>query len=336
MSDKKVLIIAEAGVNHNGDIELAKKLIDKAVEAGVDIVKFQTFKAESLVTIDAQMAEYQKENTQKNQSQFELLKKLELTEEDFKTLQAYCNTKGIKFFSTGFDLESLEFLKTLKMGLWKAPSGEITNRPYLEFLGRQNEHVILSTGMAYMSEIQEAIDVLTGAGLKKELITILHCNTDYPTPFHDVNLRAMLTIKNDLNVNVGYSDHTDGIEVSVAAVALGAMVIEKHFTLDKKMDGPDHKASLNPEELKLLVNSIRNIEEALGSSEKKPSDGEFKNRAVARKSIVAKKNISAGEVFSNENITCKRPGTGISPMKLDSVIGSKAQKSFVKDELIEL
>lgn len=336
MVNNKVLIIAEAGVNHNGDIELAKKLIDVAVAAGADIVKFQTFKAESLVTFNAKMADYQIENTHKDQSQYELLKKLELSHDDFKILQKYCVQKGIRFFSTGFDIESLEFLKTLGMGLWKVPSGEITNRPYLEFLGKQNEPLILSTGMAYLAEIEEAINVLHSAGLKKDLITVLHCNTDYPTPFADVNLRAMQTIKNELSVKIGYSDHTAGVEVSVAAVALGATVIEKHFTLDKKMEGPDHLASLDPDELKQLVTSIRNIEKALGDPEKKPSNGESKNRTVARKSIVAKADIPAGQLFSMENVTCKRPGLGISPMLINMVIGTKAKRNFSKDELIEL
>lgn len=334
--DKKVLFIAEAGVNHNGDIKLARQLVDLAAEAGADIVKFQTFKAENLVTVDAQMAEYQIQNTKKTESQFEMLKKLELTEADFKDLQQYCKEKNIGFLSTGFDLDSLSFLKTLNMGLWKVPSGEITNLPYLEFLGRCNEPVILSTGMCYLEEIENAIEVLTRVGLKRDLISVLHCNTDYPTQFEDVNLNAMITIKNKLGVEIGYSDHTPGIEVSLAAVALGAVIIEKHFTLDKSLPGPDHLASLDPTEFKSLVRSIRNIEKALGGFEKVPSKGEMKNRAIVRKSLVAASNIMAGEEFTKVNLAVKRPGSGVSPMKYTNVLGTKAKRSFAKDELIEV
>lgn len=333
---KKVLFIAEAGVNHNGDISLAKKLVDLAAEAGADIVKFQTFKAENLVTADAKMADYQVQNIQKVESQYSMLKKLELKNEDFVELKGYCKEKGIGFLSTGFDLESLEFLKTLKMGLWKVPSGEITNLPYLEFLGACNEPVILSTGMCYMAEIEDAISVLTKVGLKKNFITVLHCNTDYPTPFEDVHLNAMTTIKNNLAVEIGYSDHTSGIEVSLAAVAMGATVIEKHFTLDKSLPGPDHQASLDPSEFKLLVKSIRNIEKAFGRSEKIPSQGEMKNRLVVRKSLVAAHVIEKGEMITKDNLAIKRPGSGISPMKFTEVLGSKAVRSFSKDELIEI
>lgn len=333
---KKVLFIAEAGVNHNGDIDLAKKLVDLAAEAGADIVKFQTFKAENLVTADAKMADYQVQNTQEVESQYSMLKKLELKNEDFVELKAYCKEKGIGFLSTGFDLESLEFLKTLKMCLWKVPSGEITNLPYLEFLGGCNEPVILSTGMCYMAEIEDAISVLTKAGLKKNLITVLHCNTDYPTPFEDVHLNAMATIKNNLDVAIGYSDHTPGIEVSLAAVAMGATVIEKHFTLDKNLPGPDHQASLDPAEFKQLVKSIRNIEKAFGRSEKIPSQGEMKNRLVVRKSLVAAHDIEKGETITKDNLTIKRPGSGISPMKFTELLGSKAVRNFSKDELIEI
>lgn len=332
----KVLIIAEAGVNHNGDINLAKLLIDRAKEAGADIVKFQTFKAENLVTKSAKMAEYQLQNTQKKESQFEMLKKLEIDESGFIELKKYAESKNIEFLSTGFDLESLKFLKTLGMKLWKIPSGEITNRPYLEFVGAQKTLVILSTGMSTMQEIEEAIEVLVDAGTNREKIIVLHCTTDYPAKFSDVNLMAMRAIGEKFSLAVGYSDHTNGIEVPVAAVALGAVVIEKHFTLDKEMPGPDHKASLNPVELKSMVEGIRHIEEALGSQEKKPTPQELENIKVARKSIVAKRDINIGEVFSEENLTTKRPGTGISPMKINTIYGQKAKRHFVQDEIIEL
>lgn len=335
MENHKVLIIAEAGVNHNGEIALAKKLVDIAVSAGADVVKFQTFKAENLVTPDAEMANYQITNTKKNESQFDMLKRLELSEDEFLELQEYCKEKKIIFFSTGFDLESLKFLKKMKMGMWKIPSGEITNLPYLEFLGQQNEPVIISTGMSYMEEIAEAINVLRSAGLPLNKITVLHCNTDYPSAYSDVHLRAMKTIGDTFKVNIGYSDHTPGIEVSIAAVALGATVIEKHFTIDQNMEGPDHKASLTPSELSQLVKSIRNIEKALGRSEKIPSEGEIKNRTVARKSIVAATNIKKEDIFSSENLTIKRPGNGLSPMKLRSILGQKSPRDYKKDELIE-
>lgn len=336
MANKKVLFIAEAGVNHNGDINLAKKLIDIAAETGVDIVKFQTFKAENLVTTTAQMADYQIQNTKKVESQFEMLKRLELKDEDFVELQRYSKEKGLRFLSTGFDLESLSFLKTLNMGLWKIPSGEITNLPYLEFIGKCNEPVVVSTGMANFQEVEDAINVLIKSGTNKNKISVLHCNTDYPTKFEDVHLNAMITIRDKLNVEIGYSDHTAGAEVSIAAVALGATIIEKHFTLDKGLPGPDHEASLNPDELKSLVTQIRNIEKSLGRFEKLPSDSETKNIYVARKSIVAKSDINTGEIFSDKNITTKRPGSGISPMKWYEVIGQNAKKSFKKDEIIEL
>lgn len=334
MENKKVLIIAEAGVNHNGDVEIAKKMIDLAAEAGVDIVKFQTFKSENLVTKNAAMANYQVENTGKEDSQLAMLKKLELKESDFQDLLDYCLMKGIKFFSTGFDIESLMFLKTLNMGLWKVPSGEITNLPYLEFIGKCNEPVILSTGMSTLEEIEAAIKVLTHAGTDKKKISVLHCNTDYPTRFEDVHLNAMNTIKERLGVEIGYSDHTPGVEVSVAAVALGAKIIEKHFTLDKDLPGPDHKASLEPSEVKTLVTQIRNIEKALGRSEKIASERESKNIHVARKSIVAKTNIKVGELFTVSNLTTKRPGTGISPMKWYEIIGTVAKKNYQEDDLI--
>ncbi|MBC7428150.1 MAG: N-acetylneuraminate synthase [Bacteriovorax sp.] len=334
MENKNVLIIAEAGVNHNGDILLAKKLIDLAVDCGVDIIKFQTFKAENLVTKKAQMADYQVTNTGEEDSQFSMLKKLELKESDFKELQDYCKTKHIQFFSTGFDLESLAFLKTLKMGLWKIPSGEITNLPYLEFIGKCNEPTILSTGMATLQEVEAAVVALEKAGTSRNKITVLQCNTDYPTHFEDVNLNAMNTIKESLKVEIGYSDHTPGIEISLAAVALGAKIIEKHYTLDKEMQGPDHKASLDPLELKQLVTQIRNIEKSLGKFEKTPNERESKNIVIARKSIVAKKDIKAGEVFTSENLTTKRPGTGINPMKWHEILGTKSLKNYQADDLI--
>lgn len=336
MIQSKVLIIAEAGVNHNGSVALAKQLIELAAEAGVDIIKFQTFKAENLVTTSAEMANYQIQNTKKNESQFDMLKRLELKHEDFIDLQKYAIAKGLRFLSTGFDLESLKFLHTLNMGLWKIPSGEITNLPYLEFIGKTKIPVILSTGMANLREIEDALEILIKNGTDKNCIQVLHCNTDYPTKFEDVNLNAMLTMRNELGVEIGYSDHTDGIEVSVAAVALGATVIEKHFTLDKNLPGPDHKASLNPSDLKLLVSQIRNVEKALGHSEKLPSDSEYKNIKIARKSIVAERDISVGEVFSEKNLTIKRPGSGVSPMKWYELMGTLSTKSYKKDELIEI
>lgn len=332
----KVIIIAEAGVNHNGDIKLAKELIDVAALSGADIVKFQTFKTENLVTGQAAMADYQAQNTAKIQTQFEMLKKLELSEENFHELSVYAKEKNIGFFSTGFDLESLEFLKSMNFNMWKVPSGEITNRPYLEYIGKLNQPVIVSSGMCYLEEIEEAINVLINSGTSKDKITVLHCNTDYPSPYKDINLHAMRTIEEKLGVRVGYSDHTEGIEVSIAAVALGARVIEKHFTLNKDLEGPDHKASLNPKELYNLVKAIRNVEEALGHAEKIPSEGEFKNRAIARKSLVASREILEGEVFTSENITAKRPGTGISPMRIYDVLGIKAKKQYMKDDIIEL
>ncbi len=331
----KVLIIAEAGVNHNGDIQKAKQLIDAASDAGVDFVKFQTFKAEKLVTKSAKRAEYQDKNTQNDDSQFQMLKKLELSEENHSELIAYCNSKNIKFLSTGFDLESLDFLKEIGVSLAKIPSGEITNYPYLKKIAELFEEVILSTGMADINEIRDAVKVLLDNGVQKENLIILHCNTEYPTPMEDVNLKAMLQIKDEFGVNVGYSDHTLGIEVPISAVALGATVIEKHFTLDRNFPGPDHRASLEPEELKQMVSSIRNIEKALsGSGIKEPSKSELKNKPIARKSIVANCNIEKGEVFTTKNLTVKRPGTGISPMKWNEVLGKVAEKDYQQDELI--
>ena len=332
-NNSKVMIIAEAGVNHNGSIELAKKLIDTAAEAGVDIVKFQTAKLDSLVSKNAVMADYQKNNIGEETSQKEMLSKLLLSFDDFKYLSEYCREKSIEFLSTPFDIESIYFLNDL-VGFWKVPSGEITNYPYLCEIGKTKKPVVLSTGMAEMDEIEAAIEVLRDNGT--EDITLLQCTTEYPAPIESVNLRVMDTFKDVFKCEVGYSDHTDGIEVPLAAVALGATVIEKHFTLDKNMPGPDHKASASPEELRALVSGIRNIEKALGSSQKTPCDVELKNRKVARKSIVAKKAICAGETFTEENITTKRPGSGISPMKWNDVIGKVACRNFDEDELIEL
>ena len=334
---KRTLIIAEAGVNHNGDIAKAKALIDKGAEAGVDYVKFQTFKAEKLVTKQAQRASYQDKNTQNNDSQYEMLKKLELSQVLHQELMDYCNQKGVKFLSTGFDSESLVFLAQLGVTIAKIPSGEITNLPYLRQVASLFPEVILSTGMATIGEIKDAVKVLTDNGVSKDKITILHCNTEYPTPMEDVNLKAMLHIQRELGLPIGYSDHTLGIEVPIAAVALGATVIEKHFTLDKTLPGPDHKASLEPNELKAMVSAIRNIEKAIGGSGlKEVSKSEEKNKPIARKSIVASTDIKKGDTFTPENLTVKRPGTGISPMQWDEVIGKEAKRDFEKDDLIEL
>lgn len=334
---KKTIIIAEAGVNHNGDIAKAKVLIDKGAEAGVDYVKFQTFKAGNLVTKQAKRAAYQDQNTQNNDSQYEMLKKLELSQDVHKELIDYCSKKGVQFLSTGFDFESLEFLAGLGITIAKIPSGEITNLPYLRKVATLFPDVILSTGMATISEIKDAVKVLTDNGVSKNRITVLHCNTEYPTPMEDVNLKAMLHIQRELEVPIGYSDHTLGIEVPIAAVALGATVIEKHFTLDKNLPGPDHKASLEPHELKAMVTAIRNIEKAIGGSGiKEVSASEAKNKPIVRKSIVAAKKILKGEPFTIENLTVKRPATGISPMQWDNLIGKTAKKNFQEDDLIEL
>lgn len=328
-----VFIIAEAGVNHNGSMDLAYKLVDAAKDAGADCIKFQTFKAEKLVAKSAKKAEYQKATTG-DSSQQDMLKKLELTYEEFIQLKEYCEKKGICFLSTPFDFDSIAFLDSLDMPFWKIPSGEITNLPYLLALAKTRKPVVMSTGMCEMKEIEEAISVLREHGTPE--IKILHCNTEYPTPFEDVNLKAMQSLRENFGLEVGYSDHTKGIEVPVAAVALGAAVIEKHFTLDRTMEGPDHKASLEPQELAEMVKSIRNIEAALGSGKKEPSPSEKKNIAVARKSIVAAGPIKKGELFSEDNITVKRPGSGISPMKWFDVIGKTAKRDFEEDELIEL
>lgn len=332
----RVFIIAEAGVNHNGSLELAQKLVAGAAEARADAVKFQTFKTENLISRNADKAAYQKKATDSNESQFAMLKHLELREEEFRQLAAYCEQINILFLSTPFDLESVDMLNAMQMPVFKIPSGEITNLPLLRKIGSLGEKIILSTGMADITEIQAALDVLFLAGANKDKITLLHCNTEYPTPMHDVNLRAMETLSTNLGLQVGYSDHTLGIEVPVAAVALGAKVIEKHFTLDRKMEGPDHRASLEPVELKAMVRAIRNIEKALGSKGKKPTASELANRPIARKSIVAARSIAKGEAFNESNLTVKRPGIGISPMQWHTIIGKSAPKNFEQDELIIL
>jgi len=331
---KQVFIIAEAGVNHNGSVELAKELIDVAVQACVDAVKFQTFKAENLVSKNAQKAAYQKETTDKQESQFDMIKKLELDVNTHKELISYCKDKGIMFLSTPFDHDSIDMLNELGLEIFKIPSGEITNLPYLRHIGSLNKEVILSTGMADLGEIEDALDILTEAGTDRAKVTVLHANTMYPTPMEDVNLKAMQSIGTAFGVAYGYSDHTLGIEVDIAAVAMGATVIEKHFTLDKTMEGPDHKASLEPDELIAMVKAIRNIELALGSSVKKPSKSEKPNMEIARKSIVANQAIKIGEMFTEENMTIKRPGRGISPMRWNEVVGTKALKDYDVDELI--
>lgn len=331
---RHVIVIAEAGVNHNGSFELAKKMVDAAKEAGVDYVKFQTFNPKKLVSKYAEKAEYQKETTGSDETQLQMLQKLTLTEDNFLSLRDYCKEVGIGFISTPFDLDSIAFLETFDMDFWKVPSGEVTNLPYLEAIARTKRKVVMSTGMCDMNEIQDAMEVLKKNGTTE--ITLLHCNTQYPTPYEHVNLSAMSTIKDTLHKEVGYSDHTQGIEVPIAAVAMGATVIEKHFTLDKNMEGPDHKASLDPTELKQMVSAIRNIEKAIGSGLKEPSSSELTNKAVARKSIVTSREIKQGEVFSEENLTTKRPGTGISPMKWYEVIGKVAPRDFSEDEIIEL
>jgi len=329
-----VFIIAEAGVNHNGSIKIAKDLINVAVESGADAVKFQTFKAEKLVSKTAEKADYQKKTTEASESQFDMLKKLELDVEAHQELLVYCQEKNIMFLSTPFDHDSINMLNDLGLETFKIPSGEITNLPYLRHVGSLNKKVVLSTGMSNLKEISDALAILTNAGTLNENITVLHANTMYPTPMEDVNLNAMQTIHKEFGVAVGYSDHTIGIEVDIAAVAMGASIIEKHFTLNKAMEGPDHKASLEPEELKAMVSAIRNIEKALGSNEKILSPSEEVNLNIARKSIVASCPIRKGELLSEKNISTKRPGTGISPMKWDEIIGTIATKSYQMDESI--
>lgn len=332
----KVLIIAEAGVNHNGRLELAKKMVKIAKEAGADIVKFQTAVPELVMTKTAPKATYQKYVTNPSESQLDMAKKIHLPLNVYKHLKEYSEEMGIIFLSTPFDCKSINALEKLNLEYFKIPSGEITNLIYLRKIGSLKKRIVLSTGMADMGEIEDALDILIEAGTPREAITVLHCNTEYPTPFEDVNLLAMISIKEAFRVNVGYSDHTLGIEVPIAAVALGATVIEKHFTLDKNMEGPDHKASLEPHELQEMVKAIRNVEKALGDGIKRPSPSELKNRVIVRKSIVAARDIKMGEVFSGKNITAKRPGNGISPMEWGKVIGQKAKRNFIEDEMIEI
>lgn len=330
----KTFIIAEAGVNHNGDVNTGKKLIDVASEGGADAVKFQTFKTEKLVSKYAEKAAYQKETTDISESQFNMIKKLELNLDMHKQLMEHCKFKHIKFLSTPFDIESANFLVKLGMDIIKIPSGEITNFPYLKEIGKFKKNIILSTGMSKLGDIESALNILRGNGT--ENIIVLHCNTEYPTPMEDVNLKAMLTIKEAFKIEVGYSDHTLGIEVPIAAVAMGAKVIEKHFTLDKNMQGPDHRASLEPHELKAMIGAIRNIEKAMGDGVKKPSKSEMKNINVARKSIVASRKIKKDEVFTEDNLTVKRPGHGISPMEWDNILGKQSNRDYSEDELIEI
>lgn len=328
-----VYIIAEAGVNHNGCFDIACKMVDAAKNSGADCIKFQTFKTEKLVSSSAQKAEYQKTTTGDG-SQMEMLKKLELSREEFVAIKNYCDRIGICFLSTPFDIESIEFLKTFEMPFWKIPSGEVTNYPYLVTIAKTGKPVVMSTGMCNLSEIQEAIRVLRKHGTRE--IKLLHCNTEYPTPFEDVNLKAMKTLRERFNLDVGYSDHTKGIEIPIAAVAMGATVIEKHFTLDRNMEGPDQKASLEPDELKAMVKAIRNVEKAIGNGIKQPSQSEKKNIVIARKSIVASREIKKGELLSDENLTTKRPGNGMNPMKWPDVIGTFAKRDFAEDEMIEI
>lgn len=331
----KTLIIAEAGVNHNGDIQLAKKLIDVAADAGADLVKFQTFNADRQVTRSAKKADYQIQVTDGTESQYDMLRRLELTEAMHHELISHCAMRNIGFFSTGFDVESVDLLVKLGQDHFKIPSGEITNLPYLRHIGRLGKSVILSTGMATLGEIEAAIDVLEQAGTLRTSATVLHCTTEYPTPMSEVNLRAMQAIHSAFGVAVGYSDHTQGIEVAIAAVAMGATVIEKHFTLDRKLPGPDHQASLEPVELIAMIAAIRNIELAMGDGIKRLTSNECRIKPVARKSLVASRAIKAGEIFTADNLTTKRPGTGVSPMRWDEFLGMRAPRDFAADELIE-
>lgn len=331
---KHVFIIAEAGVNHNGDYATALKLVDAAKAAGADAIKFQTFRAEKMVSKNAQKADYQKRNTHNDDSQLSMLKKLELSFAEFTSLKQYCDEKGILFLSTPFDFDSIAFLNEMQLPVFKIPSGEITNLPYLMAVAETHRDVILSTGMAEMEEIEAALHALRQYGAGQ--ISLLHCTTEYPTPMQEVNLNAIRTLKQKFGLPVGYSDHTSGIEVAIAATAIGATILEKHFTLDKTMEGPDHKASLEPGELAAMVRAVRNIEAAMGDGEKKPTPSEQKNKAIARKSIVAARDIAKGELFSEENLTVKRPGNGISPMQWFSVIGTRACRDFREDERIEL
>jgi N,N'-diacetyllegionaminate synthase len=336
LKSHKTLIIAEAGVNHNGSLEMAFELIDAASDAGADVVKFQTFKAEKLVTQSAAKADYQLGTTDVKETQFEMIKKLELSYDMHLKLISKCKEKGIRFSSTGFDTSSVDVLIELGVDFLKVPSGEITNLPYLRHIASKNLPIVLSTGMATLKEVEESLKILEVSGANRNQITVLHCNTEYPTPMEDVNLNAMLSLKEELGVNIGYSDHTLGIEVPIAAVAMGSTVIEKHFTLDRCLDGPDHAASLEPDELKQMVKSIRNIEKAMGEGIKKPSNSEEKNISIVRKSIVASKEIKVGDEFTADNLGVKRPGTGISPMQWDEVVGKVALKDFDPDELITI
>ncbi len=331
----KTIIIAEAGVNHNGSLETAKELIAEASKAGANYIKFQTFLAENLVTKDAKQADYQKRNLGNKMSQFEMLRKLELTLNDHNELIKCCKKHKIEFFSTAFDMHSLGLLMSLRLQLWKVPSGEITNLPFIKKIGSLKRPVLLSTGMATMGEIESAIEILEQSGTSRDQITVLHCTTDYPASIDEINLRAMVTIGEAFKVKFGYSDHSEGIEIPLAAVAMGATVIEKHFTLDKSMKGPDHKASLEPDELKMMIAGIRRIERALGDGIKRPTLGELKNKSVARKSIVAARSIKKGNIFSEKNLTVKRPGDGLSPMNWEQLIGTKADRDYQKDEQIK-
>lgn len=333
----RTLIIAEAGVNHNGSLDLALRLVDAAARAGVDYVKFQTFRSENLVSESAKTAKYQRDNMGDGcTSQIEMLRALELSHDDHYRIIEHCKERAVRFLSTAFDLESIEFLEHLGISLWKVPSGEITNFPYLRAVGRTQKPVILSTGMSNMEEIEAAIDTLTRFGTPKNEITLLHCTTQYPTPKDEVNLRAMETMRRQFGVPVGYSDHTEGIEIPVAAVAMGATVVEKHFTLDRGMKGPDHRASIEPTELEDMVRNIRNVEMALGDGVKRATPSEIQNMSVARKSIVAACDIELGEIFTEDNLTAKRPGDGLSPMLWEDVVGTLAKRSFTKDEMVEI
>jgi len=332
----KVFIIAEAGVNHNGSLKIAKKMIDVAINAGADAIKFQTFRAEALVSKFASKARYQKKTTSRDESQLEMLKKLELGLNFHKELIKYCREKKIMFLSSPFDLESIDLLVRLGLRIFKIPSGEITNLPYLRKIGALRRKIIMSTGMATLVEVKDALDILVQSGTKKKDIVVLHCNTAYPTPFKDANLLAMVKIRDVLGVEIGYSDHTRGIEAAIAATALGAVVIEKHFTLDRKMPGPDHKASLDPDELKRMVDAVRNVEEVMGSGVKQTSPSEKANIGVVRKSIIARVNIKKGEHFTERNLAVKRPGTGVSPMRWHAVLGRVAKKDFYQDDLITI
>ena len=341
MNDNKTirtetLIIAEAGVNHNGNLSMAKELVDAAIIAKADLVKFQTFITENCITKNAEKADYQLSSTNENETQFEMIKKFELDRVAHEELLQYCENKGIRFLSTAFDHDSIDLLTDLNIPLYKIPSGEITNLPFLRHIGRMGKPTIMSTGMATLKEVRAALNVLLAAGVKNDQVTILHCNTGYPTPMEDVNLKAMLTIRDELGVKVGYSDHTLGIEIPVAAVAMGATVIEKHFTLNRTLPGPDHSASLEPNELTAMVKAIRNIEKAMGDGVKQPSPSEKKNIPIARKSLVAAKTIRAGEPLTEANLTAKRPGNGISPMLWDEVLKRTAPRDFMLDELIEI